>query len=545
LTALPASLVRLLEGRGWHEPHRQNAFLEPSLDHLGSPDLYPDMAVAVAAVRAAVNSEAPIGIYADRDVDGLTGLAILVRSFRALGGHVFYSNPVLGRGVERAGLESLLAQGCRLVILVDCGTGESTELAWLAEQGVEVIVADHHRIGQADKALAWIHPGKLPSDMDEKPAGCGLAFKLAHGVWRSFLGDDKPRLDYFLFDHLDLVALGILADRVPLTGENRVLVWHGLRRLARTRKTGLASLMRFFRMTPRSCPITVREATWRIIPMLNAAGRLRQPGRAAELLITEDSATASACIDDLIGLNTQRREAQDVSLTQFETLIETQCDTTKDVVLVAIGEGLEPTVTGLAAQSLARKFNRPAFLFVKQGEFAVGSVRGIEEDDLYAWVAKHQDLIIKFGGHAGAVGMTIRSEDFPALKARILEGERTASAVGAPPAEISLALHEADADWWMALLRLDPFGPGFPMPVFAITALDGVARPNPRRKKEAVLRSGAAAWPACLTPETVLPEGPCTVIAIPEPTPKATTPFQWNIQEVQPHHVQVKIEVEA
>ena len=496
MTALPPSLQQLLECRGWAEPSRQRAFLDPSLDALAPPELYPDMAVAVSAVRNAVDAALPIGIYADRDVDGLTGLAILVRSLRALGGNVHWANPLKGRGVEREGLESLLALGCRLIILVDCGTGESAELSWLAAQGVQVIVADHHRMNGTDKVLAWIHPGTLPRELDEKPAGCGLAFKLAHGVWISFLGADPARLDYFLFEHLDLVALGILADRVPLVGENRILVWHGLRRLARTRKTGLASLMRFFRLTPRSGPITVREATWRIIPMLNAAGRLYKPGRAAELLITEDGPTASACIDDLIGLNTQRREAQDISLTQFEVLIQEQCDPLRDVVLVAMGEDLEPSVTGLAAQALARKFNRPAFLFVRQGEFAVGSVRGIEEDDLYAWVAQHQDLIIKFGGHAGAVGMTIRADDFPALRARILQGERKSSDASLLTAEISLPLAEADALWWTSLQALDPFGPGFPMPVFAITALDGVARPNPRRKKEALLRAGAAAWPA-------------------------------------------------
>ena len=534
---LPPSLEQLLDRRGWKEASRRAAFLHPSLDHLAPPEAYPDMTVAVAALREAINTEKPIGIYADRDVDGLTGLALLVRSLRALGGQVVYANPVKGRGVERAGLESLIAQRCRLLILVDCGTGESTELAWLAEQGIQVIVADHHRIGQADKALAWIHPGTLPREMDEKPAGCVLAFKLAHGLWRSFLGDDRARLDYFLFEHLDLVALGILADRVPVVGENRVLVWHGLRRLARTRKTGLATLLRFFRLTPRTGPISVREATWRIIPMLNAAGRLRQPGRAAELLITEDLPTASACIDDLIGLNTQRRQAQDVSLSQFELLVQSQCDVERDSVLVAMGENLEPTVTGLAAQSLARKFNRPAFFFVRQGDQAVGSVRGIEEDDLYDWVAQHQDLILKFGGHAGAVGLTIRAEDFPALRRRLLQQERVRLNSTPLEPEITLSVEEAGMDWWNALQLLDPFGPGFPMPLFAITASDGIMRPNARRKKEAVLRSGPVVWPAAIEPTRELPPGACTVFAHPHPTPKATTPFHWVVQEVRSLHV--------
>src|SRR6185437_4693703 len=212
-------------------------------------------------------------------------------------------------------------------IFIDCGTGEKAELVRLASEGVDVIVADHHRLdGERPPALAWIHPGVMSGASEEAPAGCVMAFKLAQALWLDFLGADDPaRLDYFLYEHLDLLCLGILADRVPLTGENRTFVWHGLRRLARSRKAGLHSLLRFFRLGPRLDPLTVREATWQLIPLLNAAGRLGEPQRAAELLLTEDLGTASRCLDRLIDLNAQRRTAQDKSRDHFEKMVIEQC----------------------------------------------------------------------------------------------------------------------------------------------------------------------------------------------------------------------------
>src|SRR5262249_29247138 len=161
-------------------------------------------------------------IYADRDVDGLTGLAVLARSLRTLGGTVVWGSPMKGRGVDRAVLERLVASGAKVMVLVDCGTGEHAELEWLAAQGIDVIVADHHRFSEPrPPALAWIHPGVLETDAGEVPAGCVMAFKLAHALWQTFLGDEDPeRMDYFLFSHLDLISMGILADRMPLHGEN-------------------------------------------------------------------------------------------------------------------------------------------------------------------------------------------------------------------------------------------------------------------------------------------------------------------------------------
>ena len=196
-------------------------------------------------------------------------------------------------------------------------------------------------------------------------------------------------------------------------------MWHGLRRLAQTRKEGLASLLRFFRL--KGDRVTVRQATWQIIPMLNAAGRLGQPQWASDLLITEDSWKARECIDALLGLNTTRRKAQEVSVDLFEKTVLEQCSVDHDLVLVATARDVEPSVTGLAAQALVQKYGKPAFLFVEQGDDLVGSGRGTPDVDLFAWVERYHDLLVKFGGHQGAVGMTVRKSDFPALREGLLK----------------------------------------------------------------------------------------------------------------------------
>src|SRR4051812_40229155 len=189
--ALPPSIEQVLAQRGFDTPEKIDALLNPSLNHLESPHAFADMAIAVRRLLDAVQAEQPIAIYADRDVDGLSGLAVLVRSLRSLGGRVVWGSPVKGRGLERAVLERLIQSGAKVMVLVDCGTGEHAELAWLKSQGIDVIVADHHRFTDIrPEAFAWIHPGTLKNGGD--PAGCVMAFKLAHAIWISFLGESDP-----------------------------------------------------------------------------------------------------------------------------------------------------------------------------------------------------------------------------------------------------------------------------------------------------------------------------------------------------------------
>lgn len=496
---LPFSIAQVLWGRGFATPDQATAFLDPSLKQLSSPDAFPQMKRAVERLRQAIRQEEPIAIYADRDVDGLTGLTILVRTLRCLGGTVYWGSPAKGRGIEHAVLESLVQRKANVCIFVDCGTAEETELSWLATQGVDVIVADHHRSPSLrPAALAWIHPDTLEPDSKEAPAGCVMAFKLAHALWISFLGDADPdRLDYFLFEHLDLVCLGILADRMPLVGENRVLVWHGLRRLAQSRKVGLSQLTRFFRLTPRVGPLTVRQASWQLIPLLNAAGRLGHPEITAELLLTEDPSVARHCIDQLLVFNQQRRVAQEKSVGLFEKSILEQCSIETDPVLVAIASGLEPSVTGLTAQNLAHKYGRPVFLFVEQAGEAVGSGRGLPGVDLFAWVENHRQGVIKFGGHPGAVGLTIRTHDFKVFREGLLqEGWRHdfSGAEVSPAIEAEIALSEINEAWWDHFQRLEPLGPGFPCPLFRLKGVEckvPVLGKNSKPSNKVVLKGGS------------------------------------------------------
>jgi single-stranded-DNA-specific exonuclease len=513
------------------------------------PERFPQMVQAVDRLRGALKQEQPIAIYADRDVDGLTGLAILARTLRTLGGSVHWGSPLKGRGLAHDVLQDLAAQGSKILILVDCGSGEEAELAWLAAQGIDVIIADHHRLPEnRPEVFAWIHPGVMEGESEEEPSGCVMAFKLAQALWLSFLGSNDPgRMDYFLFDHLDLLSLGILADRMPLTGENRIFVWHGLRRLAQTRKVGLAALLRFFRLTPRSGPITVREATWQLIPLMNAAGRLGQPQWATQLLMTEDALTARDCIDHLIELNTRRRDEQQKSTDHFEKTVLEQCAVETDPVLVVMAEDLEPSVTGLAAQSLVQTYGRPAFLFVAQGEEVVGSARGTPEIDLYAWVEAQKELLLKFGGHHGAVGMTLRRSDYALFRERLLVMAQQGSCREgeiAPEAEARVTLREINDTWWEQLKRLEPFGPGFPSPVFEISGVQEItALTKPRTVKLVdvkVAGPGAALLAEFekldVQTRVLQGEGPWRVIGYPKDTRKSESNMKWMIQEVEADH---------
>jgi len=528
MNALPPSLRKVLQARGYTTSEGIDRLLQPPLD-LPSFTV-PDMGKAVERLRAIIQAEDAVAIYADRDVDGLSGMAILARTLKTLGARVHWGSPLHGRGLERAVLERLVQSGAKVMILVDCGTGEAVELAWLAAQGIDVIIADHHRVqSEIPVAWAWIHPGMTVKEHSESPCGTVMAFKLAEALWRTFIDPADPeRLHYFLYDHLDLVALGILADRVPLVGENRMLVWHGLRRLANTRKEGLAALLRFFRI--KGNPVTVRQATWQIIPLLNAAGRLGQPEQAANLLLTEDSWAARECIDALLGLNTARRRAQEASVLQFEKTVLEQCAVDKDLVLVATARDLEPAVTGLAAQSLVQKYGRPAFLFVEQGDDLVGSGRGTPDVDLFQWIEKHQDLLLKFGGHQGAVGLTVRKSDFPALREGLLKSaiEKDAGPdLQGRQAEAEAHLDEAGPEWWESLQSLEPFGQGFEIPAFELTHIEGVMPRSKRSPTKVMLKRGDFSWPAELPASAQVPK---RIVAIPQATPKEEFPFKWLIQ---------------
>jgi single-stranded-DNA-specific exonuclease len=206
MESLPPSLLQVLHRRGHQTPAQIDQILMPSLDL--SPFSVTDMDKAVERLRLAIRREEPIALYADRDVDGLSGLAILVRSLRTLGANTFWGSPLQGRGLERPVLETLAQSGAKVMVLVDCGTGEETEIRWLTERGIDVIIADHHRVqSKMPDAFAWIHPGMTESEHSENPCGSTMAFKLAEGLWRSFIGPSDPeRLQYFLFDDLDLAV---------------------------------------------------------------------------------------------------------------------------------------------------------------------------------------------------------------------------------------------------------------------------------------------------------------------------------------------------
>lgn len=286
--------------------------------------------------------------------------------------------------------------------------------------------------------------------------------------------------------------------------------------------------MRFFRLKGDS--ISVRQASWQIIPLLNAAGRLGQPQWAVNLLLTEDPQVARQSIDALLGLNATRRKAQEESSILFEKSVIEQCALETDKVLVATARGLEPSVTGPAAGAIVEKYGRPAFLFVEQGDELVGSGRGTKDIDLFVWVEKHAELLVKFGGHQGAVGMTVKKCDYPALREGLLrsaEDKNAKRATRVRTAEVPLDVDAAGKDWWESLRTLEPFGEGFELPAFELTSLEGILPRSKRSTTKVMLKRGGFSWPAELPHADGIPQ---KIVAVPQPTPKEEHPFVWAIQ---------------
>jgi single-stranded-DNA-specific exonuclease len=279
-------------------------------------------------------------------------------------------------------------------------------------------------------------------------------------------------------------------------------------------------------------------------------------------LITEDPDVAYECIDRLLALNTQRRAAQDKSLIHFEQAVLEQCAVESDPVLIAHADDLEPSVTGLAAQSLVRKYGRPTFLFVRQGTDFVGSGRGIAGVDLFQWVETHQASLVKYGGHQGAVGLTIRMEDFSAFRGQLLKtAQATMDANGSkraltrkgevsPDIEAEVSLQEIDPYWWNSFERLGPFGQGYPQPLFRLTGVDVIApisrRTTKRPAKEIVLKDAQSERRAILDDDQVTLRaqeiiqqinkdallGPWGVVGYPTAARKGEKEFKWTIVDL-------------
>jgi single-stranded-DNA-specific exonuclease len=460
----------ILLRRGYHEPSVAAAFLSgEGISH--DPLLLGDMTAAVARIHTAIEDGERICVHGDYDVDGVCATALAVLTLRELGADVSWHLPSRfeeGYGVSGETVAALAADGVGLLVTVDCGITAVDEVAGARALGLDVIVTDHHRPGDAlpDCPIVATRPSGYPfPDL----CGTGVVFKLAQAL----LGADHPALAR----NLDLVALATIADVVPLVDENRSLAIAGLRALAQTRRPGLVALLKSARVD--GAAIDATAVGFRLAPRINAAGRLGRPDLALDLVLTEDAEVAAALAEELETLNRDRQAVEDRILRSAIRQVEEWPDEKRARRgYVLWSEDWHEGVIGIVASRLVERFNRPVVLVAGEGETRKGSGRSVSAFDLHGALAACAGFLERFGGHRAAAGLSIRpdrleafAEAFASHADLVLAAEdlRPTTVVDAivPAAALTLDLaHELD--------RLAPFGLGNPDVTLLVASCEAV-----------------------------------------------------------------------
>jgi single-stranded-DNA-specific exonuclease len=464
-------LAQCLLNRGHSEPSVIENFLTPRLKNLADPFLLPNMAVAVELLLRAHAEKQPLVIFGDYDVDGVTSTALLVEVLRTLGWTVDFYLPHRmdeGYGLSREGVENCLKKfPVKLLLAVDCGSTAVETIAWLRESGVEVIVLDHHQVSNpAPVAVALVNP-QLAGEKEisfRELCSAGLAFKLAHAlIKRGREIDLLGAAEIDLKQLLDLVALGTIADLVPLVGENRILVSAGLEKLSSTQRPGLIALKEVAQCPPQ---LGAYEVGFQLAPRLNAAGRLETAEEALRLVLAPDLKTAMPLAQELDLRNRERQKIERSISDEAVGVVRSKFDAQKDFVIVEGQLLWHIGVVGIVASRVLSQFYRPTFIIGGEGEAWRGSGRSIAGFDLAAALRECDDLLIKHGGHAMAAGVTIHPDKIDAFRARLNEiARRTLKPDDLQPPlrlDAEVQLKEISLATLAELDRLKPTGQGNP-----------------------------------------------------------------------------------
>ncbi|MHC1789811.1 single-stranded-DNA-specific exonuclease RecJ [Solidesulfovibrio sp.] len=473
---ISTTIAALLANRGLATAQAMDAYLSPGLRHLMHPGDIPGLDAAAAILARAVDAGRTLAVWGDYDVDGITGTALLVDFFRERGLTPLWRLPVRaeeGYGLNIAGIEELAAAGAEVLITVDCGITSVAEVARARELGLTVIVTDHHLPGpELPPADAVVDP-KLAEGPGTDLAGVGVAFFLAAALNRLLPGEacDVRRL-------LDLVALGTLADVVPLRGANRILAKNGLLLLAEARRPGIHALKEVSGHNPKAA-LGASQVTFGLAPRINAAGRMGRPDAAFELLLAPDLDTARPLAAALDEENTRRRAEEDAILA--EALAQAEALPGR-FGLTLFAPHWHQGVIGIVASRVAETRYRPTLILTADPAKGLlkGSGRSIPECDLHGLLEEISDTLRSFGGHKQAAGLSLVPESLPALATRFDAAASRALGGTVPQPSLrldgELSFGEVTATLIRELGLLEPFGCGNPEPVFASPAVTVQAR---------------------------------------------------------------------
>jgi len=483
-------ILALLKRKGFATPDKLTAFLQPRLSFLSEPFLLPKMRAAVIRILRAIDQRERIVLFGDYDVDGVTSLALLAEMLRSYGAAPELFLPLRmeeGYGMSRESVERCWEQHRpQLLVAVDCGTSSVDEIAELKGRGVDVIVLDHHEPKAAlPDCVAVVNPKTDPDCVFHYLCSVGIVFKLCHALLKT-----RPSPEFDLKANLDLVALGTVADIVPLQSENRLFVRRGLVEIAKSKRPGIRKLMEISAVRP---PIAAEDIAFRLGPRLNAAGRLATAEKALRLLLTRDE-TEAAELAQL--LDTQNRERQAVEKKIFgeaEEELAKSFDPARDAAIVVGARDWHPGVLGIVASRLARKYHRPAVVVAfDAGGLGKGSGRSIEGFSLVETLGRCEKFLEKVGGHEMAAGLTVREENFPAFA----DAFRKAARELLSDAQLQPRLHldheltfsELNDDLLRWHQALQPFGNGNLQPMFYARGVEPAVAPQILKEKHLVLR---------------------------------------------------------
>jgi len=471
---LPTVVAVLLVNRGVTSLESARDFLEADFSRLHDPFLMTDMRQAVERVILALDQKEAITVFCDYDVDGVTSAAFLTHFFRDLNCPVEAYLPERqseGYGLNSDAIRKIRERGASLMITADCGITGVKEVALANEIGLDVIVTDHHQVGEEGlpPAIAVLNPHRADCDYPYKfLSGVGLAFKLAIAVRNGLhsAGWPKDRLPN-LKRHLDLFALGTIADVAPLTGENHILTLHGLEMLSVTAKPGLVALKETSGIVGG---VSARSVGFSLGPRLNAAGRLGKADNGLHLLTSTDLKEAKVLAGELEQINKERKEIQEETVAEAESLFRRQIDLEKDRVIVLASEIFHPGVIGIAASRLVDKYQRPTVLIALEAGQGKGSGRSIPKFNLFKAFTDCSGHLIQFGGHAYAAGLSIKEGQVDAFRNTMNEvGHRHLTEEDLIPevrVDTLLSLEEIDRSFYSRMALLEPFGAENPVPCF-------------------------------------------------------------------------------
>jgi len=469
---LPEIVARAMINRGVDTVPKLRTYLDDSLAMLHDPYLLKGMDKAVDKIRKAISDNTGICIYGDYDVDGITSTAVMLRTLKKLGTEAMYYIPNRleeGYGLGIGSMDRIKARGVGLIVTVDCGIRSNEVVDYAKSLGMEIIITDHHECeGELPDAYCIVNPNQEACGYPYADlAGVGVAFKLAAALLTA------EGCGSFAEELLDIVAVGTIADVVPLLDENRIIVKNGLRRIPDTRNEGIKALLQVCGLNGKE--INAYNIAFMLAPRINAAGRIDDAARCVELLMTEDAGKAMEIAGKLDSDNRERQAIENEILAVAADVIERTVDFDKDRVLVLAKDNWHAGVIGIVASRLVDRYNLPSFVMSRDGELCKGSARSIRGFNLFEAMSRHGELFVRYGGHEMAAGFTMQADKIDELRERMNEEvlREMGKAKLLPELVVDYRLTPGDIniDTVRLFKLMEPFGAGNPSPVFVYRGL--------------------------------------------------------------------------